>query len=323
MPAGQLIAPSLTEEEFVMQSLRTAALRADGRAFSKARPVAIEFGDQPGWCEVSIGDTIIIASVNATLTAPRPERPYEGLLQITTDTSPMAGVEYDVGGVSGAATDPRMREALLDRMVERAVRHTEAVDREALCIIAGKMVWSINLSLHLVSDGGAAFDAAVLASIVALRHYRRPDVTIVDGEVIVHSPDERVPVPLACPHMPLCVTYAVFMLQPQTDEERSRLLAQSRDAMDVVATDKQTDPDVPVALLDPSLLEQTLAHTTVTMVVNAQREVCVLDKAGGIALPYQTILALLGDAAARASELARLVDRTLADDLKKRVESVL
>lgn len=253
---------------------------------------------------------------------PREERPYEGMININTDITPMAGMEYDAGGVAGA-TESREREALFDRMMERALRYTEAIDREALCIIAGKKVWCINLTIHLLSDEGAALDAAVLASMVALRHFRRPDVTIADGEVIVHSPDERVPVPLACHHLPLCVSYAVFLLRPKSDEERSLLLAQSRTA----ARDDSMDEDVAqtevaAALLDPSLLEQTLAHTSITFVINAQREVCVLDKAGGAPLPYQTIFALLGDAAKRAAEMAALLERALADDARHRVVSV-
>lgn len=266
----------------------------------------------------------VVASVDATLVPPREERPYEGLLNITTDITPMPGMEYDATGVAGPS-DSREREALFDRMLERALRYSEAVDREALCVIAGKKVWCINLTVHLLSDEGAACDAAVLASLTALRHYRRPDVTIAEGEVTVHSPDERVPVPLACHHMPLSATYAVFLLRPKSDEERSLLLAQSRMAEEdgAMAFDEEAGYlEVPVALLDPSLLEQTLAHSSITFVVNAQREVCVLDKAGGAPLPYQTILSLLGDAAKRTSELAALVEKALADDARERVVSV-
>lgn len=259
--------------------------------------------------------------MSATLGAPRPERPYEGLLQVTTEISPMAGVEYDAGGVAGAS-EARERETLFDRLVERAVRHTEAVDREALCLIAGKVVWCVNLTLHLLADEGAALDAAVFASIAALRHYRRPDVSIEGGHVTVHSTNERVPVPLACHHSPLAVTYAVFNVQPQTESQRSMLWAHGRSAnMEV----EGAIPDiyVPVTLLDPSLIEHTLAETSITFVLNAQKEVCVLDKAGGISLPYQTILELMNDAALRVADLSRLLDSVLAADAEKRVVSVL
>lgn len=241
----------------------------------------------------------------------------------------MAGVEYDAGSVAGA-TESREREALFDRLVERAVRNTEAIDREALCVIAGKVVWHVHLAIHLLADHGAPVDAAVLASMVALRHFRRSDVSVVDGEVVVHSSDERVTVPLAYHHMPFCVSFAMFILRPESDSEYSLLLAQSHTAstdsqpMDMdVKNDALKDLDIPVALLDPSILEQTLAHSSISIVMNAQREVCVLDKAGGVSLPYQVILALLKDAALRAKELTQLVETALTEDASKRITSVL
>lgn len=269
--------------------------------------------------------TSVIASVSAEIVPPREQRPYEGMMQIITDISPMAGVEYDANGIAGG--DAREREALFDRIVERAVRRTEAVDREALCIIAGKSVWCITVSVHLITDQGAAIDAAVLASMVALRHYRRPDASVEDGKVIVYSTDERIPVPLSFHHMPLCITYAVFIVQPETDQQRHLLMSQSRFASrnegDMADVDEEAgETDIPVALMDPSLLEWTLAHSLVTFVVNAQREVCVIDKAGGVSLPYETMLSLLQDAALRASELSSLVEEALSNDAQTRVVSV-
>jgi len=270
-----------------------------------------------------------VASVEAVLSEPRRDRPYEGLVQIHADISPMAGVEYDSGGMFGAS-ESRERAALFERLLERAVRNTEAVDREALCVIAGKVVWCVSLTVHLLADQGASVDAAVLASMLALRQYRRPEVTVENGVVTVHSSDERVPVPLACHHVPLCVSYAVFLLEPKTEQEHALLQAQSlavtarqqqQLAMQVDDAPSNTIA-VPVTLLDPSLLEKTLAHSTITFVMNAQREICVLDKAGGASLPFQTILALLDSAAARVQELSTLLESKLAEDASQRVVSV-
>ena len=269
--------------------------------------------------------TYLLTTVSAEVAPPREQRPYEGNIQIVTEISPMAGVEYDSNGVAGG--DARERETLFDRIVERAVRRTEAVDREALCIIAGKSVWCITVSVHLVADQGAAVDAAVFASMTALRHFRRPDVSVEDGKVTIYSMDERIPVPLSFHHTPLCVTFAVFVVQPETDEQRHMLVAQSRiesrseGAMADVDEDA-ADTDIPVAVIDPSLLETTLAHSLVTFVVNAQREVCVIDKAGGVSLPYEALLSLLQDAALRAGELSSLVEEALSNDAQTRILSV-
>lgn len=74
-------------------------------------------------------------------------------------------------------------------------------------------------------------DCASVASITALRHFRRPDVTVIGEEVTIvsriygrcyqntnrnfapfmqHSMTERVPVPLAIHHTPICLTFAFF-----------------------------------------------------------------------------------------------------------------
>ena len=327
MPAGEITHPSRTEEVFLLTALRTAALRTDGRKLHQARSVSAEFSERLGWCQVHVGDTIAIASVNATLCEPRNDRPYEGILQVHANLTPMAGVEYDTGGVHGA-TESREREALFERLLERAVRHSEAVDREALCVLSGKVAWCVDVSVHILADQGAAMDAAVLASMLALRQYRRPEVTVENGQVTVHSPDERVPVPLALHHVPLCVSYAIFVLVPKNDQERSLLLAQSPTLpLDQADSDMEVDgtytnPNVTVALLDPSLLECTLAHSNITFVMNAQREVCVLDKAGGVAIPYPTILGLLDGAAARARQLSDFLESQLAEDSAQRVLSI-
>lgn len=270
-----------------------------------------------------------MASVEASLCEPRSDRPYEGIVQVHANLTPMAGVEYDANGVVGA-TEAREREALFERLLERAIRYSEAIDREALCVLAGKVAWCVDVSVHILADQGASLDAAVLASMISIKHYRRPDVVVENGEITVFSSDERVPVPLACHHVPLSVSYAVFVLVPKNEQERSLVLAQSpaeqqqqhvvNEQMDV--DDAHVNPNVPIALLDPSLLEQSTAHSNITFVMNAQREVCVLDKAGGVAIPYPTILGLLDNASVRGRELSQFIEEKLADDARMRIISV-
>lgn len=62
MPAGQLAPPSLTEQAFVQQALCTAALRTDGRRPREARPLLVKFGEQLGWCQVSLGNSMYVRS---------------------------------------------------------------------------------------------------------------------------------------------------------------------------------------------------------------------------------------------------------------------
>lgn len=70
-------------------------------------------------------------------------------------------------------------------------------------------------------------DAASIACIAALQHFRKPEVTVEGNEVTVvsldglacssvadavsqHSVEERVPTPLSLHHSPYCITFAFF-----------------------------------------------------------------------------------------------------------------
>ncbi|PWN46913.1 putative RRP45-exosome complex exonuclease [Violaceomyces palustris] len=312
MAPGQLPEPSLTEVEFLNQSL-SRGLRLDGRGFYKCRDIKVRFGDELGCVNVWIGSTRVSTSVRATLVPPRADRPYEGFLQITTDISPMAGSEYDMGG--GASSSARAREVLFDRLVEKAVRRTEAVDREALCVVAGEQVWNIHLTVHLLADTGAALDAAVLSSMISLRHFRRPDYTIENGnEVRLYSVEERVPVPLAIHHTPLCVTFSLFNLdRPSKPLSGSGQEQEESSGLDYGNT---------VSLMDPSLTEEILADSKLVLVLNSQKEICVLDKAGGAPLDAEVLLETLRAGLARVKELSELVDEHLRKDASVRVVEV-
>lgn len=238
----------------------------------------------------------------------------------------MAGVEYDSTG-GGANSSARAKEVLFDRLIEKAVRRTEAVDREALCVVAGEQVWNVHLTVHLLSDTGAALDAAVLCSMLSLRHFRRPDYSIENGnQVRLYSSDERVPVPLAIHHTPLCVTFAIFNNLSTTTSTTSKSqpdddhLIDSTSASAAVST---ASTNSTVALLDPTLLEESLAHSKLTLVLNAQREICVLDKSYGSPIAPQTLLDLINVGLRRVQELTDKLEEALKVDAETRVVEVI
>jgi exosome complex component RRP45 len=109
---------------------------------------------------------------------PFPDRPAEGFLQFVAEFTPMAAPLYSSGRVSDD-------EILLNRMLEKVLRGSRALDTEGLCIVAGKMVWSIRVDVHVLDMDGNLTDAASIAAITALLHFRRPDVTVIGEEVTV------------------------------------------------------------------------------------------------------------------------------------------
>ncbi|CAD6970073.1 unnamed protein product [Tilletia controversa] len=370
MPSATLLEPSLTERTFILQTLSVSNLRLDGRSPAKTRPLSIKFSpdpDQVGWAHVSLGATQAIAQVSAQLGPPRDDRPKEGVLVIQSEINPIAGQEYEVGRQSAA-------EIVFEQRLDKAIRRTECVDREALCVIAGKKVWTVRVTVHVLADTGSILDCAVLASIAALRHFRRPDVAVLDADTVHIFPlSERVGLPLAMQHSPASVSLAFFDLgtaeaKAAVDAMRGITVAsaaasavakrEGRGRGDGDGEDEEGEGDdyegegddsgvredtfatggpttttasYPteglqqsriVCLADPSTIEEQLCLSSLVFVLNAQREICVLDKAGGEPLPADVILASLRQAVGLVTEWSRAVDEALRRDAETRVQGV-
>ena len=71
-------------------------------------------------------------------------------------------------------------------------------------------MWQLRLHVELLDLGGNACDAASLAALAALCHFRRPHAAVTGGEVRLCPAEEVEPVPLAVLHKPLLVTFAFF-----------------------------------------------------------------------------------------------------------------
>lgn len=135
MPApGSQREPSLTEAAFLKAAL-VASIRPDGRSFLDARPATIRFGDELGWVDVSLGEsgTRVLVSTHAALVAPRNDRPYEGFVDVRAEVQPIAGTQFERGRTNE-------EEIIFERGLDRAIRRSDVVDREALCVVAGHRV---------------------------------------------------------------------------------------------------------------------------------------------------------------------------------------
>ncbi|KAM5544202.1 hypothetical protein V8D89_001862 [Ganoderma adspersum] len=274
--------PSIPEKDFLFGSLKQS-LRLDGRAMLDMRTPALNFGPELGWVECVMGKTRVLAQVDGKMVKPPPERPLEGIISIHSELSPMASNEYEPGR-------PTEEEITLTRMLDKVLRRSDAVDKESLCVLAGQRVWHIRLTIHVLSDAGNMVDCACLAGIVALKHFRRPEVEVEGDEVTIHHPSERAPVPLSMHHTPFCLTFAFF-------------------------------PDTP-PLLDPSHLEQTLSAGLLTVALNAQKELCVVQKAGGVPLAAEEVLGIMDIAVVKVRELDKLIEACLQKDWKGRVVEI-
>jgi exosome complex component RRP45 len=279
---------SINEKEFILSLLQNDQKRVDDRGFEEFRNVNIQFGSSLGNVEVSLGDTRLIVQVSAEAVKPYEDRPYEGMFLITTDISSMASPLFENNRQSN-------EEAMVTRLIEKAIRRSHALDLEALVIEAGKLCWMIRADVHYLNYDGGLVDATCIGVITALLHFKMPDMTFDnDGKLIIHPIDERPPVPLSILHVPICVTFSFFKYQQDADADN----AVKRDICIVDATGK----------------EEALRHSELTITINTNRDICQISKPGGVMTEAVAVMRCANRAFEIATELTALIHRRLKED---------
>nr|KAF6400949.1 exosome component 9 [Rousettus aegyptiacus] len=155
--------------------------------------------------------------------------------------------------------------------------------------IGQQKVWQIRVDLHLLNHDGNIIDAASIAAIVALCHFRRPDVSVQGDEVTLYAPEERDPVPLSIHHMPICVSFAFF-------QQGTYLL------------------------VDPNEREERVMDGLLVIAMNKHREICTIQSSGGIMLLKDQVLRCSKIAGVKVAEITELIQKALDNDQKVRKE---
>jgi len=270
------------EKEFIRRALESS-LRLDGRTFLESREVKISLsrGECSSYAEVQFGNTRVICTVIGEIVKPYNDRPTEGIIQINAEMS-VGSEKYGVSRVE------------LSRMLERSIRDSDALDTESLCVVSGEKVWSIRCDAHVLDNDGNVIDAASLATMAALRAFRKPEValSVGDGDILsnsikemkIYNADEREPLPLALHHTPLCVTLAIFKGIPSTKSDETTALSD-------------------VLVLDPAGREELAMDGHFMLSINAHKEVCAIFKPGGVGVVSSLLMRGAALAATRAVAL--------------------
>lgn len=262
---------TVNEKRFIETAL-SSGIRIDGRNPFEYRKLSIKFGREDGSSEVQLGQTHIMGFVTGQLVQPYRDRPNEGTLSIFTEFSPMADPSFETGRPSESAVE-------LGRIVDRGLRESRAVDTESLCVLAGKLVWAIRIDLHILDNGGNLVDAANIAALASLLTFRRPECSLggEDGlEVIVHPPEEREPLPLIIHHLPIAVTFGFFSSES-------------------------------LLVIDPTHHEEAVMVGKMTATLNANGDVCAIQKPGGEGVLQSVIMQCLRLASRMASDITKKI----------------
>lgn len=170
---------------------------------------------------------------------------------------------------------------LMSRLIEKCLKDSNSIDLEALCIVPGVRVFSIRCDVSILDNVGNICDACFLAILSSLRHFRRPDISIVDSNIIVNSIDEKEPIPLTIHHTPLSITYGLL-------------------------NNNQ------IAIMDPNDREEKVVEDSITFILNSQGELCGIHKDGGNGISIDMIMKL----ASESSEEIKLISQQLREQLE-------
>ncbi|KAM3281759.1 exosome complex component RRP45A [Capsicum chacoense] len=269
---------TVNEKKFIESALESE-LRIDGRRPFDYRTLTIKFAREDGSSEVQLGQTHVMSFVTSQLVQPYRDRPNEGTLSVFTEFSPMADPSFEAGRPSESAVE-------LGRIIDRGLRESRAVDTESLCVVSGKWVWSIRLDLHILDNGGNLVDAANIAALAALLTFRRPECTLGgdDGqEVILHPPEVREPLPLIIHHLPIAVTFAFI------GEE--------------------------LMVIDPTHHEEAVMGGRMSVTLNANGDVCAIQKAGGHGVMQGVVMQCLRIASVKAGDITSKI-KTVVESYK-------
>ncbi|XP_062084090.1 exosome complex component RRP45A isoform X1 [Humulus lupulus] len=266
---------TVNEKKFIENAL-LSDLRVDGRRPFDFRNVIITFGKEDGSAEVQLGQTHVMGFVTGRLVQPYRDRSNEGTLSIFTEFSPMADPSFEPGRPSEAAIE-------LGRIIDRGLRESRAVDTESLCVLPGKLVWAIRIDLHILDNGGNLVDTANIAALAALMTFRRPECSLGgdDGqEVIVHPPEERDPLPLIIHHLPIAVTFAFIGSESSV-------------------------------VIDPTHQEEAVMGGRMTTTLNANGDICAIQKAGGEGVLQSVIMQCLRIASVKAGDITEKIKKAV------------
>ncbi|KAM8772390.1 exosome complex component RRP45 [Acanthopagrus schlegelii] len=265
------------ERDFLLKAIEEKK-RLDGRQTYDYRKMKITFGTDYGCCFVELGKTRVMAQVSCELVAPKESRPNEGIMFFNIELSPMASPTFEQGRQSELSVK-------LNRQLERCLRNSKCIDTESLCVVSGEKVWQIRVDVHMLNHDGNLMDAASIAAITALCHFRRPDVGIQGDEVTVYSPEERDPIPLSIYHMPISVSFSFF-------QQGTYLL------------------------VDPCEREERVMDGLLMIAMNKHREICSIQSSGGIMLLKEQVMRCSKIASVKVSEITELISKALENDKK-------
>lgn len=286
--ASSLGCITTNEAQFILTAAREDRQRIDGRGMFDFRKLGIRFLRNRGCVEVSLGDSLVFAAVTSQIEKPYPDRQHEGMLDFDIEFLPMAHPDFEsLIGVQLNNRNKRRRNEVcneIERMLEKTVKKAKAINVESLCILKGAKVWHITVHIHILSHQGNLLDLCNIAALLALSHYRLPEVKI--------FPDKSIELldilkPLSVHFMPISITLGIL-------EEN-------------------------VIVLDPLLREEYILQGKVLINMNIFGDILTIKKSGSAEIPQSLLMQCIEVARIKVSEITKHMRNALDTDKMQRL----
>ncbi|KAI5949444.1 RRP45 [Candida theae] len=272
------------------------------RPFLAHRPISIYLSPtEYGYVELSWGQTKLSVRVTAQIVKPYPDRPFEGIFTINSEISPQASLKFDTTRAQ------QQDEVLVARILEKSIRRSNAVDLESLCIVAGDKVWEIVVDLNFWNYDGNLIDVGCFGAMLALLHFRKPDISINGDTVVVHDVNERQPVSLSILHIPICLTFSFYNLSSQEMNIKGEGGGGNNGADETGVYHEDINNEDEICLFDADAMEESLRQGSLTVTLNKNREIIQLSKNGGVPIDAQQLLDLCFESMKIVDELTDLI----------------
>uniref|UniRef100_A0A7S0WPP7 Ribosomal RNA-processing protein 43 n=1 Tax=Chlamydomonas leiostraca TaxID=1034604 RepID=A0A7S0WPP7_9CHLO len=254
-------------------------VRPDGRTLGRGRPLTIGVGAVAscrGSAMVKLGHTTVLAGIQVSLGRPSDELPDQGSLVVNVEYAPFATADYRPGKPSEQAC------AVSERL--QALLRPMGLEQQ-LCIKSGKAAFTAEANIYVLNADGCVLDAVLLATTTALRDLKLPavkdtkegGVRMDDSAAARKQPARH----LTLPCQPLAISMALY---------KDKLL------------------------VDPTVEEESIASSSVTVVLDERSRLHGMYKTGGSVLATPMVLTQCIEAAKlRYREMSALVQQQLEE----------
>jgi exosome complex component RRP42 len=164
----------------------------------------------------------------------------------------------------------------LARVVDRSLREPRVLKLEDLVIEPGRVAWIVFNDIYLIDHAGNAIDAATLSSMLALATARMPGLLKTDGGYKVDRSVKDRPLPVG--NVVSTVTMAIIEGQ---------------------------------ILVDPTLEEEAIADSILTIAIDEKRRICGIQKRGERGITRAILESAIDIAIEKGSWLIELIKNIL------------